>query len=136
VLRHRAGQLPGRADGSYFDWCAKANTSCQTGAVAGDPWNFDKCVQDNTHLTTVCVVYDGDQVFVYDGDADGHSALGIVFSDAGSVTERYCRNTHGYMTWAKCDFDWVEDTRKTVYGGIRYDNDSHWWVTMWSFNNN
>ncbi|MEU4220681.1 hypothetical protein [Actinoplanes sp. NPDC026623] len=49
-----------RADGSYFDWCSKANTSCQTGVVAGDPWNFDKCVQDTTHLTTVCVVYDGD----------------------------------------------------------------------------
>ena len=125
------------ADDTYFDWCSSSEVACQTGTEVSAPSGEDKCVQELTHYTTVCINYDGDYVYVYDGDADGHSSLGAVSTpDAGSLTGRWCRNTHGYGSWAKCNFNWVEDTKHYVYGGIRYDHDSLWYTLLWTFSSN
>jgi hypothetical protein len=125
------------ADDDYFDWCSRSNVSCQTGTEVSSPSGEDKCVEELTHYTTVCINYQGDYVYVYDGDSDSHSAIGAVSTpDAGSVSGRWCRNTHGYGSWARCNFDWVEDTTHFVYGGIRYDSDSLWYTLLWKFSDN
>jgi len=125
------------ADGDYFTWCASSEVTCQTGTEVSAPSGEDKCVKELTHYTIVCINYNGDYVYVYDGDADGHSSLGAVSTpDAGSLTGRWCRNTHGYGSWAVCNFNWVEDTTHYVYGGIRYDSDSLWYTLLWKFSNN
>jgi hypothetical protein len=126
-----------RADDSYFEWCSRGNVSCQTGTKVSGPSGQDTCYVEHGHNTQVCINYDGDIVYVLDGVSDGHSAVGAVSTpDAGEVSGRWCRNPHGVATWAKCNFDWVEDTKKTVYGGVRIDNDSVSYTQLWTFNNN
>ncbi|MFJ6198198.1 hypothetical protein [Micromonospora sp. NPDC092111] len=122
---------------NYFDWCSRGIVSCQTGAAVGTPGDVDKCVQELTHYTVVCIKYAGDIVYVWDGSSDGNSAMGSVSTpDAGDVSGRWCRNLHGAGTWAKCNFDWVEDTKKWVYGGVRYDSSSEWHTLLWTFSSN
>lgn len=70
--------------------------------------------------TKICIDTYGDKVWVYDGKSDGNSALGWIVSSSGSVTQRYCRNPHGQGTWARCNFDWVENVNKQVSGGVRH----------------
>ncbi|MFG3691733.1 hypothetical protein [Micromonospora sp. NPDC047740] len=123
------------ADDNYYDHCSRSDISCQTGVEVGGP-DYDKCYQESTHDTIVCIKFAGDIVYVYDGSTDGNSAMGAVATpDAGSVSVRYCRNPHGSGTWAKCNFDWVEDTTKIVYGGVRIDSDSESMTRLWSFSN-
>ncbi|MEV0730993.1 hypothetical protein [Polymorphospora sp. NPDC050346] len=75
--------------------------------------------------TRICIDYDGDYVFVYDGEADGGSGLAEIYSSSGSYDFRYCRNAHGAGTWARCNFDWPEDATKRVYGGVPYSYTNH-----------
>lgn len=128
------------ADDNYFVFCSKSTVSCQTGAETGTPWGAaDSCNEEPYTDTNVCIKYDGDIVYVYDGSADGNSAIALVhIGDAGEghVANRWCRNPHGLGSWARCNFNWPEDKTKEVYPGIRYDSDSYW-VTDWysSFSN-
>jgi hypothetical protein len=63
------------------------------------------------HVSYVEVKKDGDYTFVKDQCADGRSATAqvIVYNKDQSIRSRkYCRNSHGAGTWARCNFDWVE----------------------------
>jgi hypothetical protein len=71
-----------------------------------------QCIYD---YVTARIAYDGDYVYVYDGAIDGYSAIAEVQSPSGSVNFRYCRNAHGYGTWARCNFDWLEPQRHELY---------------------
>ncbi|WP_143194352.1 hypothetical protein [Micromonospora sp. CB01531] len=115
-----AAPAPAMAAADWYSECARADVSCQTGVeVKFVP--SDKCgkASADRHHTEVCILYYGDKVYVRDGQADTHSAVGIVTSSTGDIRHRYCRNPHGYDTWAECNFDWTEDSTKTVYGGYR-----------------
>ncbi|TDC72415.1 hypothetical protein E1193_27760 [Micromonospora sp. KC606] len=61
-----------------------------------------------------------------------NSGLTYIWSQYG-VADRYCRNTHGNGTWARCNFDWSEDGTKRVRGGVRYSY--HSWAAghLWEF---
>ncbi|TDB78806.1 MULTISPECIES: hypothetical protein [unclassified Micromonospora] len=84
------------------------------------------------HSTIVCVDYSGDYVYVKDNDADSYSGLAYIWSQYG-VADRYCRNTHGNGTWARCNFDWSEDGTKRVRGGVRYSHNSWAAGHLWEF---
>src|SRR5689334_19062445 len=72
----------GWAEDTYLTDCASASVSCQTGTQVAGAGDSDRCERDNFHNTTVCVKYDGDIVYVLDGEPDGNSALGLVDTDA------------------------------------------------------
>ncbi|SDL19220.1 hypothetical protein SAMN05216298_2983 [Glycomyces sambucus] len=105
------------AEDNFYESCTFSTFSCQTGVtnvlVEGD------CMSAGSqgNYTTICVDYSGDYVYVHDGQADGHSAIGFVFSTRGSVNSRICRNNHGYDTWAKCNFNWTEDALHSASAG-------------------
>ncbi|MEU5722720.1 hypothetical protein ABZ783_12955 [Micromonospora sp. NPDC047738] len=63
------------ADDNYYDHCSRSDISCQTGVEVGGP-DYDKCYQEFTHDTIVCIKLAGDIVYVYDGSTDGNSAMG------------------------------------------------------------
>ncbi|WP_112136743.1 hypothetical protein [Glycomyces dulcitolivorans] len=109
------------ADEYYYRACAYTWYNCQTG-VTGYIAEGD-CGTANSyhHKTYVCVDYDGDYVYVYDGQADGYAAMAYVSTRAGEIQGRYCRNNHGYGTMARCNFDWVEDTDHFVQAGYKID---------------
>lgn len=131
-----AVQSPSMADDDYFTWCSYTWVSCQTGAkVSQPPSDVYACAAELTSYTTVCIDYYGDIVYVFDGSSDGNSAMGSVIADAGSVTDRFCRNPHGSNTWARCNFDWVESANKEVYGGVRISYIKHEPHLLWSFDN-
>jgi len=123
------------AGDTYLDQCSLSNFSCQTGTQVGDASGSDDCKVDPNHNTTVCIKYDGDIVYVRDGAADGDSALGEIYSNAGSIRQRICRNPYSAGTWARCNFDWVEATTHTVYGGVRFTNDTWAIQYLWDFSN-
>ncbi|MFG3689315.1 hypothetical protein [Micromonospora sp. NPDC047740] len=126
------------ADGTYLDKCSRPDVSCQTGVKVDPPLLLSWCEEApaDRHYTRVCIQFTGDKVYVFDGASDGHSALGNVFTGAGSVNDRYCRNPHGAGTWAECNFDWVEDSAKHVYGGYRIDSTDYRLDWLGSFSNN
>jgi len=101
----------------YFAWCPHADTTCQTGVEAGLVQGECLTAPSAYHKTTVCVKYDGDYVYVYDGQSDGKSAIAEIGTDNGSVNKRLCRNTLGYGNWARCNFDWAESGEHRAWGG-------------------
>ena len=73
-----------------------------------------KCA--GTYDAVAEVKLDGDYVYVADTCTDGRSAMAqvITYNEAGnSVRHRYCRNPHGYGTWAQCNWDWPEGSNNT-----------------------
>ncbi|WP_460807511.1 hypothetical protein [Micromonospora zhanjiangensis] len=105
---------------------------CQTGVEVGAA---EGVCMTGPASTRVCVKYDGDYVYVLDGKADGNAAMGIIDSEKG-IGRRYCRNPHGNGTWARCNFDWSESGKKSVFGGVKYDHISMYYEFLWSFSNN
>jgi hypothetical protein len=116
---------PARADGTFFNWCAQAEISCQTGTVVSEgdvpPGHV---VIETVHHTGVAIKYYGDFVYVADGNPDGYSAVVEISSpnSVGDLYSRWCRNASGSGTWVRCQFNWNESTTKNVYAGVRYDN--------------
>jgi hypothetical protein len=127
---------PAMATGDDFmSVCQSPDTSCQNGVeVSGTIGPFDHC-DTAGDLTEVCVRYDGDVVYVKDGETDSHSALGMINASSG-VPTRICRNPYGSGTWARCDFDWEETAHKDVYGGEKVTYDSAAVGILWSFSAN
>jgi hypothetical protein len=127
------------AEAGYFDWCYRTNVSCQTGVeISGTPWGdgVTYCDADSYYDTMVCIKTDGDIVYVYDGATDNNSAVGNIYipeSGSDSVASRWCRNPYGKGSWAKCNFNWLEDKEKEVHGGVRYDSDSYWDELLFTF---
>lgn len=116
--------LPGAANAAgddYYVGCGDWGTSCQTGVAAG--LVEGNCMTSSAAFasTQMCVKYDGDYVYVYDGQADGYAAMAYVSTREGEIQGRYCRNNHGYGTTARCNFDWVEDTDHFVQAGYKID---------------
>lgn len=132
-----ATPAPAMASGDDFLWdCDRSDFSCQTGVqMTGTIGPLDKCLTSSDYGTEVCIRYDGDYVYVKDGAADGNAALARVHSNEG-VADRYCRNPYGVGTWARCNFDWVEDTNKLVLGGIRFNYAEYGMDGLWNFSNN
>jgi len=113
--------------------------SCQNGVEVSGPPSGLRCDTSPQIFgsTKVCVQYDGDFVYVRDGDADGHAALGIIDTPyTGSVRTRFCRNPHANGSWARCNFDWPESGLKTVSGGYRITTYGISGYPLWEFSNN
>lgn len=104
------------AEDNYYKTCEYDYASCQTGVAAGLVEGQCMTASLSYGSTSVCVDYDGDYVYVRDGRADGYAAIGYVGS-ANGVSDRFCRNNHGYGTWVRCNFDWVEAGSHSASGG-------------------
>jgi len=124
------------AEDNYYKTCEWTYVSCQTGVDAGLVQGVCMTASADYASTSVCVDYDGDYVYVRDGKADGYAAMASVNSQKGTVTDRFCRNNHGYGTWVKCNFNWTEADVHQVAGGYKiqfYDMDFEY---LWTFSNN
>lgn len=129
---------PSMAGGEdYYYECTNSWASCQTGVEVSAP-NGLPCGTASTYYesTTVCIGYNGDYVYVRDGQADGYAALGSVQSSGTTVTYRLCRNNKGYGTWVRCNFDWSESGTKYVDGGYKADYYDGYTQFLWSFSGN
>ncbi|GAA4260809.1 hypothetical protein [Dactylosporangium darangshiense] len=132
-----AAPTPSMAGGDqYFVACEGVWASCQTGTKVAGPVGVCLMADAYYHSTIVCIDYDGDYVYVKDNKADGQSAMARIDSDRGDVLTRYCRNTHGNGTWARCNFNWSEAGEKTVYGGHLINYATMPVDYLWSFSNN
>ncbi|MFG2059151.1 hypothetical protein ACGFI9_34555 [Micromonospora sp. NPDC048930] len=120
----------------YFD-CSNSWASCQTGVLVSAPGGLP-CGTASTiyHSTGVCIRYDGDYVYVRDGQADGYAAMAFISSSGSSITYRICRNNQGYGTWVRCNFDWSESETKYVDGGYKKDYYDGYGQFLWSFSGN
>ena len=110
---------------NFLDQCGGATVSCQTGTSSAAPADADYCKIESSTRTRVCVKYVGDIVWVKDDAADGNSALARLNGDQGSIHQRFCRNPHGAGSWARCNFDWAENSLLDVYGGVRNSQSSY-----------
>jgi hypothetical protein len=104
------------AEANYYADCELERVICAYGTEVGLPQGECMTTSATYGKTQVCVDYDGDHVYVRDGDADGHGAAAIVYSDNG-VAHRWCANNKGYGTWVHCNFNWVEEGDHAVAGG-------------------
>ncbi|MFG2099851.1 hypothetical protein ACGFJ5_04550 [Micromonospora echinaurantiaca] len=104
------------AEDNYYKTCEYDYASCQTGVKVGLPQGQCMTTSLAYAYTQICIDYNGDYVYVRDGKADGYAAIGYVNSTNG-VDSRYCRNNHGYGTWARCNFDWAEAGRHAASAG-------------------
>ena len=113
--------------------CENSWASCQDGVAVSAP-NGLPCGTASKYFnsTTVCILYNGDDMYVRDGQKDGLSAMGFLQS-GGTITVRICRNKHGYGTWVKCNFSWPESGTKYVDGGIIEKNRDLEGEFLWSF---
>jgi hypothetical protein len=135
-----AVQSPSWADEDYYDACRNDWVTCQTGVqVAGPPSSGGDCgtAGSDSGRTVVCVVYDGESVYVKDGMADGYAAMARISYenvDVDSKNIRFCRNNYGNGSWARCNFDWNEGVTKSVDGGYKQSYEG-FIITdyLWSF---
>lgn len=81
--------------------------------ISGPGSNCNKYMAANTHVK-VCWQPDGEKLYVYDGSADGRSAVG---ETDWSLTG--CRNKYGKGTWVVCDYDFVEGHKTDMRGFTR-----------------
>jgi hypothetical protein len=107
--------------------------------VAAPSWaashrSYEQRGPDTT--TPVDLKYDGDYVYVRDGQADGHAAIAEIAGGDGNVVTRFCRNPYGYGTWAECNFDWTESGTKFVTGGYFANRNQFSSDLLWQFSDN
>jgi hypothetical protein len=76
-----AGPAPAMAESDYANICVSTHNYCAIGVEAG--LVEGQCMTPGAigHQTSVCVKYDGDHVYVRDGQADGHAATLWRFSN-------------------------------------------------------
>lgn len=121
------------ADENYYYDCGYDSVACQTGVtnvlVEGECMTADAA----HHKTSVCVDYSGDYVYVYDGQSDGYAAMAEVYTTRGTINTRLCRNNHGYGTWARCNFDWVEDATHFADAGYKVDRNEIVMQYLWQW---
>ncbi|MEJ3746140.1 hypothetical protein WEI85_22980 [Actinomycetes bacterium KLBMP 9797] len=126
---------PSMADGDYYDACSASWVSCQTGTRVYSTAGYCETIVAEYGSTRICVDYDGDYVYVYDGAGDQNSAMGYISNNIGDVLDRHCRNPYGAGTWARCNFDWAEAGPKDVSAGIRFSSTSWRYGYLWTFSN-
>jgi hypothetical protein len=124
-----------QAEDDYYKDCGYTNVSCQTGVEVGGPQGACMTASPAHHYTRVCIDYDGDYVYVWDGLEDTLAAMAFIRTDQGDVIGRHCRNNHGAGTWARCDFDWVEGAEKIVFAGYKEDYNTMYVFYLWEFSN-
>lgn len=121
------------ADENYYYDCGYESVACQTGVtnvlVEGQCMTADAA----HHKTQMCVDYSGDYVYVYDGQADGYAAMAEVYTTRGTINTRLCRNNYGYDTWARCNFDWVEDASHFAAAGYKVDRNKIVMQNLWQW---
>ncbi|NUQ87480.1 MAG: hypothetical protein HOQ43_03325 [Glycomyces artemisiae] len=122
------------AEDNYFNWCTRADTSCQTGVEVGLVEGECMTAPAAYHKTQVCIKYDGDYVYVYDGQADGYAAMAEIGNDNGSINSRLCRNNKGYGTWVRCNFDWAEAGEHRAWGGYKISTMEMPTEFLWAWN--
>ena len=103
---------------------AQAATSWSTGTqVSSLPFHhgyptvegFFSACNDGTAVVGM-VRLDGDYLYVRDNCRDGKSAI-LQWRVANSPDRRWnCRNSRGYMTVVRCNFDWPENTGILIPG--------------------
>jgi len=120
----------------YFEMCTYTWVSCQTGVKVGLPEGVCMTAGSGGHYTQVCIDYDGDYVYVRDGQADGYAGVAYVDSQYGDINGRLCRNNYGYGTWAKCNFDWTEDGYHFVKGCYKVNYTTQWCNFLWDWYDN
>ncbi|MEJ3746138.1 hypothetical protein WEI85_22970 [Actinomycetes bacterium KLBMP 9797] len=131
-----AAPPPSMAAGDlYFVGCEGSYASCQTGVEVAGPVGVCRTTGSAYHSTQVCIDYNGDYVYVRDGQVDDRSAMARIDSELG-LAYRYCRNPYGYNSWARCNFDWSEAGEKEVYAGYRSNYATMPLGYLWSFSNN
>ncbi|GAB3569731.1 hypothetical protein GCM10027445_21970 [Amycolatopsis endophytica] len=125
------------AEPGFLSSCSYSHVACKNGAKVSVPSPYNRCETAGSSVgsTQVCVLYDGDVVYVKDGSADGRSALGTIVATSG-VEYRICRNPHGSGTWAKCTWNWGESAKKTVQGGVKQSAALASYNNLWSFTSN
>jgi hypothetical protein len=128
-----ASPSPAMASGDdFFYRCQYSYVSCQNGESILEPPDGLPCAYGSATSAKVCVGYNGDYVYVWDASSDGNSAIAEIFSTSG-ISERYCRNPYGHLTWVKCNFDWDESATKSLYAGYRIDYTSMTVAYLWSW---
>jgi hypothetical protein len=130
--------LPGAAmaDDDYYKFCPQSWASCQTGVAAGLVEGNCMTSSAGYASTQMCVKYDGDYVYVYDGRKDGYAAMAYIKTEDGSVTDRYCRNNLGYGNWAVCNFDWAESGKHEAASGYKADYYNLITQSLWTWSGN
>ncbi|WP_335991946.1 hypothetical protein [Glycomyces sp. MUSA5-2] len=122
------------AEANYFQDCELERVACVYGTKVAGP--IGECMTANAAhgSTQVCIQYDGDYVYVRDGDKDGYGATALVYTEFGSINHRWCANAEGYGTWVRCNFDWREDGDHAVAGGylIQYYEEVMMQLWWWS----
>lgn len=88
------------------------------GPVAGFPEDGKPCGNGDSADSFVSVKTYGDYVYVQDSCKDGRSAIAMISGhEGGHFHKRMCRNSQGYGTWVRCNYDWPEDITKNVVAG-------------------
>jgi hypothetical protein len=124
------------AEEYYFQDCELERVTCQFGVEVAGP--IGQCMTANAAhgKTQVCIQYDGDYVYVKDGDADGYGAAALVLSEFGDINMRWCANRHGYGSWVRCNFNWREDGDHGVAGGYIVQYYVEEMMQLWWWSNN
>lgn len=120
------------ASPAFADWTPRG-FEWSVGKRVGAPDVFDTdnyvCHASRFHGATACFKLVGDDVYVRDRQADGQSAVGIIYSHVdcratrGCTTRKHiCRNKRGNDTWVRCRKDFPEGAEMTVES-CDYDGD-------------
>ena len=99
--------VPGAAQAAYF------GTETDYAVTSSFPTSIDRrCTA--MHGGDLCYVPNGDLIYVYDGVADGYSAVAhwVVWDDANVDNSRTgsCVNKNGANTWSVCNKNFPEGT--------------------------
>jgi uncharacterized protein (DUF2237 family) len=124
-------QSPSMADESFMPACDDPGISCQTGVEVSAPQGQCETAPSDYASTRVCVVYDGDYIYVRDGKVDDLSAISFLQSENGSG--RICRNTKGSGSWVRCNFDWAETGKHWLEGGYKTSSQGVHTASLWSW---
>jgi hypothetical protein len=96
-------------------------------------------ISDEPARAEVCYEKNGDRWWVWDGQADGASALVFWFNypEGGAAREGFCVNSLGHGVWGQCNKNYGENSELEGYpcawdrsaGGIEDEarcSDDHW----------
>lgn len=95
-----------------------APASAELGVASGGPPAGAVCATDN--YVKACFAQNGDDIYVYDAEKDGASAVARWSLSGGG--SGFCRNQRGYGTWVKCDKNFTECFASGANNTFRWEN--------------